>query len=279
MKLVLGHRQRWLLSVALSLLSWFPASGENWPAWRGPRLDGTSLEKRVPVYWSPASNVVWKSQLPGRGHASPIVWEERLFTVTSLPETEARLLLCLDRKSGRMVWQRTVLTSPLERKHSLNSHASSTPATDGKFVYAAFLDRAEMVVAAYDFEGKQQWLVRPGPFASMHGFCSSPILHQDKVIVNGDHDGDSYLVALSRATGRTLWKIPRENKTRSYCVPFVRELAGRTQMVLSGDKSVASYDPNDGRLDWIIDGPYEARADAGGVQNVLHGGRTIAYRD
>jgi outer membrane protein assembly factor BamB len=91
----------------------------------------------------------------------------------------------------------------------------------------------------------------------MHGFCSSPILYQDKVILNGDHDGDSYLVALSRANGQILWKIPRENHTRSYCAPLIREVAGRTQMVLSGDKCVASYDPSNGKRYWIIDGPTE----------------------
>jgi outer membrane protein assembly factor BamB len=150
-----------------------------------------------------------------------------------------------------------VVRSPLEGKHPLNSHASSTPATDGQLIYVAFLDQKEMVVAAYDFSGEQKWLVRPGPFASKHGFCSSPVLYKDKVIVNGDHDGDSYLVALSRLDGKTLWKTPRENQTRSYCVPIIRELAGRTQMVLSGDKCVASYDPNNGRRHWIIDGPTE----------------------
>jgi outer membrane protein assembly factor BamB len=112
-----------------------------------------------------------------------------------------------------------------------------------------------MVVAAHDFVGRQIWLVRPGGFRSMHGFCSSPILHRDLVIVNGDHDGDSYLVALAKADGRTVWKVPRENRTRSYCVPIIRDLAGRTQMILSGDKCVASYDPADGRRHWIIDGP------------------------
>jgi len=145
----------------------------------------------------------------------------------------------------------------MERKHSLNSHASSTPATDGQLVYVAFLDVDTMVVAAYDFDGNQRWLVRPGPFASMHGFCSSPILFKDKVIVNGDHDGDSYLIALSRKDGSTLWKTMRENHTRSYCVPIIRDLDGRTQMVLSGDKCVASYDPNNGKRHWIIDGPTE----------------------
>jgi outer membrane protein assembly factor BamB len=239
----------------LGLLLTSAANAENWPCWRGPRLDGTSLERNIPIHWSATSNVLWKASLPGVGHASPIVWEDKIFIVTALLESEERLLLCLDRKSGEPLWQRTVLTSPLERKHTLNSHASSTPTTDGKLVYVAFLDRNEMVVAAYDSNGRQQWLVRPGPFASMHGFCSSPILFKDKVIVNGDHDGDSYIVALRRADGKTLWKTPRQNQTRSYCVPIIRELGGRTQMILSGDKCVASYDPNDGSLHWIIDGP------------------------
>jgi outer membrane protein assembly factor BamB len=243
------------------LLAWHgtgtPVSAENWPCWRGPRLDGTSLETNVALHWSATSNVLWKTELPGAGHASPIVWGNRVFIVSALEVSQDRVLLCLDRDTGRILWQRTVLQAPPEKKHALNSFASSTPATDGELVYVAFLDKAQMLVAAYEFNGDQRWLVRPGIFSSMHGFCSSPVLFEDKVIVNGDHDGDSYLVALSRADGRTLWKTPRQNKTRSYCVPIIRELAGRTQMVLSGDKSVASYDPRTGRMHWILDGPTE----------------------
>jgi outer membrane protein assembly factor BamB len=242
--------------LLLLLLSASRAAAENWPCWRGPRLDGTSVESNLPVRWD-STNVLWKTALPGQGHASPIVWADRLFTVAVQPEDQSRRLLCLDRGSGKLLWQQSVLVSPLEKKHSLNSHASSTPATDGSLVYVAFLDRREMVVAAYDFSGAQKWLVRPGTFASMHGFCSSPILFEDLVIVNGDHDGDSYLVALDRRTGATRWKTPRENKTRSYCVPLIRDLAGRTQMILSGDKCVASYDPRNGQRHWIIDGPTE----------------------
>jgi outer membrane protein assembly factor BamB len=235
----------------------FSAAGENWPCWRGPRLDGTSLETNVPIHWSATSNVIWKTELPGSGHASPIVYGDRIFTVSAATETQDRLLLCVDRKSGQLLWRRTVLTAPLEDKHTLNSFASSTPATDGEFVYLAFLDRDQMLVAAYDFQGTQRWAVHPGPFFSHHGFCSSPILYRDKVILNGDHDGDSYLVAVSRSDGRTLWKTPRENRTRSYCAPIIRDLAGRPQMVLSGNKCVASYDPNNGKRHWIIDGPTE----------------------
>jgi hypothetical protein len=255
MKMVLSPACRSVLAPAVgALLLLAGARAENWPAWRGPRLDGTSLETNVPIHWSAASNVLWKAALPGSGHASPIVWEDRVFTVAAIAPEE-RALLCLDAREGRILWQRTVVKSPMESKHRLNSHASSTPATDGDLVFTAFLDRREMVVAAHDFQGRQRWLVRPGPFASMHGFCSSPLVFQDKVIVNGDHDGDSYLVALSRADGRTLWKTPRENRTRSYCVPLIKQLAGRTQMILSGDKCVASYNPHDGSHYWVIDGP------------------------
>jgi outer membrane protein assembly factor BamB len=228
---------------------------DNWPTWRGPRLDGTSTERNVPKHWSASSNIVWSAAVPGLGHASPIVCEDRVFTVTSLAEKQARDLLCFDRNNGRLLWQKTVINSPLERKHSLNSHASSTPATDGKLVYVAFLDRNEMVVAAYDLDGKRKWLVRPGAFSSMHGFCSSPILYKDIVIVNGDHDGDGYIVALRRESGEQAWKIDRPNKMRSYCAPLIREMAGKTQMVLAGSQCVASYDPANGKLHWIIDGP------------------------
>lgn len=240
----------------LLLLAWAgTAWAENWPCWRGPRGDGSSLEANVPIRWSPESNIVWKVEVAGVGHASPIVWDNQLFLVSAV--NDARSLFCLDRTSGKVVWTREVLNSPLEKKHSLNSHASSTPATDGRRVYVSFLEVDEMVVAAYDLSGKQEWLVRPGKFRSMHGYCSAPLLFEGRVLVNGDHDGDSYLVALDAATGRTLWKTPRENKTRSYCVPLIRELAGRTQMVLTGDKCVASYDPRTGSRHWVIDGPTE----------------------
>jgi outer membrane protein assembly factor BamB len=233
------------------------AGAENWPGWRGPRGDGSSLEKNIPIHWGAESNILWKVELPGTGHASPVVWENRIFIATANEPAQERLLLCLDRDSGQTLWKQTVLSAPLEKKNSLNSFASGTPVTDGKKVYAAFLDKGEMFVAAYDMDGKLQWAVRPGPFASMHGFCTSPLLYKDLVIVNGDHDGNSYLAALSREDGHTVWKTPRENHTRSYCTALIRQIAGRNQMILTGDKCTASYDPQDGRRYWVMDGPTE----------------------
>jgi outer membrane protein assembly factor BamB len=145
----------------------------------------------------------------------------------------------------------------METKHRLNSHASSTPATDGDYVFTAFLEGQSVVVSAHDFSGKQVWQVRPVVFASKHGFCSSPILFEDKVIINCDHDGPGYIVALARTDGHQLWRIERPNQTRSYCVPLIKEISGRVQMILSGSKCVTSYSPQDGRLLWMIDGPTE----------------------
>ena len=259
--------------------AWFVAetAAEDWPCWRGPRGDGTSLEKNVPLRWNGAdgSNITWKVEIPGVGHASPIVSGERVFLVACLEDRNERVLLCLDRGDGRKLWEKVVVGSPREKKHRLNSFASGTPATDGEMVYVTFLEAdlgsdelpksnswkvatpGNMLVAAYDFQGRRKWLVRPGRFSSVHGYCSSPVLFKNLVIVNGDHDGDAYIVALDRTDGKTLWKTPRENKTRSYCVPIIRQIDGRTQMILSGSLCVASYDPHDGRRHWIIDGPTE----------------------
>ena len=195
-----------LLCLAMPLILIFSdaALAENWPGWRGPRGDGTSMEKNVPIRWSGTQNILWKVPIPGKGHASPIVWSKHIFVVTAIKEKKQRILLCLDRKDGKILWQRVILEAPLERTNSLNSYASSTPATDGQRVYISFLDRDKMFIAAYDFDGNRLWEVRPGVFASMHGYCSSPVLWKDKVIINGDHDGPSYIVALSRATGQTI---------------------------------------------------------------------------
>ncbi len=244
-----------LLALSLPVI----AACENWPGWRGPRNDGTSLETGIPVQWDGPSgdNIAWKTEIPGVGHASPIVWKDRIFLVTCREDREERCLLCLDRTSGKIRWERVVVTAPLEKKHRLNSYASSTPATDGESIYVSFLDRDQMLVAAYDFEGERLWLVRPGDFHSVHGYCSSVLLFEDLAIINGDHDGESYLVALEKKTGRTVWKTPRENKTRSYCAPIIRQIDGRKQMILSGSLCVASYDPRTGKRHWIIDGPTE----------------------
>jgi hypothetical protein len=230
---------------------------EEWPGWRGPRGDGTSTETGIPLHWSATEAIVWKTALPGIGHSSPIVWGERIFVTTCIEQDLQRTLLCLDRKSGKVLWQRTVLTSKLEPKHKLNSYASSTPVTDGSHVWVTFEQQPDLVAACYDFQGRLVWRHSPGQFHSVHGFCSSPMLYKDLLIINGDQDARAYIVALDKYTGMERWRADRPNRTRSYCAPVLVEAAGKHQLVLSGSRCVASYDPESGKQNWIIDGPTE----------------------
>lgn len=267
------------------------ASAEDWPMWRGPRLDGSSTEKVLPIKWGVVKdkktgaetldNIAWRTPIDGIGHSSPIVHGDHVFVTTCLIQEQKRVLVCLDRTNGKVRWQREVASSPLEPRHRLNSHASSTPATDGKLVYVSFLrlrpktDKdgppskpreksrispdlvPEIVVAAYDFAGEKIWERIPGRFYSVHGFCSSPILYKDKLILNADQDAEAYIVALDKATGAEKWRINRPNRYRSYCVPLIVDAGGKTQMVLSGSQTVTSYNPDDGSPIWILKGPTE----------------------
>ncbi len=156
-----------------------------------------------------------------------------------------------------MLWEKEVLRAPLETKHDLNSFASATPATDGKHLYVSFLQRPNIVLVCYDLDGNEVWRKVPGEFHSVHGFCSSPVLYKDTVILNCDQDADAWIVAYDKASGQERWRTDRPNKTRSYCTPLVIEHAGRKQLVLSGSKSVASYDPDTGKLIWHMRGPTE----------------------
>jgi len=262
-----------ILTILLLLTA--SATAENWPGWRGPGGDGISAEKKLPTRWSQTENIAWRKPIAGEGHSSPIVWGDRVFLTTSLTEKNERRLLCLNRVDGKTVWERVVLNTEPETLHRLNSRASGTPVADGERIYVAFMQvkgdmitapnvgsermitPGRIVVAAYDFDGKQQWKTDAGAFVSAHGFNSCPVLFEDLVIVNGDHDGDAYIVALDRRTGKERWRTPRENKTRSYVTPIFRRIDGRDQMILSGSLSVASYDPRTGRRHWVLDGPTE----------------------
>ena len=242
-----------ILGILLLLAT--AAKAQEWPGWRGPRGDGTSTEKSFPIKWSAKKGVLWKVAIPGKAHSSPVVWGDRVYLTTCIEERQERKLLCLDRHTGRTIWDRVVLKTKLEKRHRLNSSASSTPVTDGKHIWVAFFDAPRFVVNCYDIDGKLRWRTVPGEFHSKHGFCSSPVLYKDKIIFNGDQDARAWIVALDRKTGKERWRIDRPNRMRSYTPPVIFEAAGRPQLVLSGSKCVASYDPDTGKQIWIIDGP------------------------
>ena len=243
------------LTVLLVAATAFSTPSGNWPGWRGPRSDGNCIEQDVPTNWDP-TGAIWKTELPGQGHASPIVWGDHVFTVTALSATQERVLLCFDRASGKIIWQQTVVQGPLENIHKENSYASSTPATDGERVFVTFRVGDEIVVAAHHLvSGKQLWLVRPGMHTGEWGFSNEPVLFKDKVIVDGDSKGDSFLVALSRHDGKPHWRVNRRHQGISYSAPLIREMAGRTQLIQCGDRCVASFDPETGKQLWRVDGP------------------------
>lgn len=262
-----------LLCLAASVVA-TPTRAEDWPAWRGPRGDGTSLESNIPTKWGPADNIAWKTPIPGKGHSSPSIWGDRVFLTSCLEKDGKHYLFCLDRKNGKILWQQEQDHKIQKAIHKLNSHASSTAATDGKYVFVTFHDAPHFVVCCYDFDGKLIWKKSPGDFYSKHGFCSTPLLYKDMVILNGDQDSpkgqyftgpkgetkayDSYLVALDKATGAERWRTSRPHNIRSYTPPVLFDIAGKKQVVFSGSQNVASYDPDTGKLIWIVDnGPTE----------------------
>lgn len=247
------------MRITCALLLCFLAatsSADNWAGWRGDG-SGISNEAELPTQWGPEENIAWKSPIPGRGHSSPIIWQDSVFVTSCVESEERRILVKLDRRTGKLLWEKTVLVAPLEDHHRLNSFASSTPATDGKSVFVTFLDNNQMFVAAYDFDGNKLWETRPGVFYSKHGFCTCPVLYKDTLILNGDHDGDAYIVSLRKQDGTIVWKTPRENKLRSYCTPIIVNIDGQDQLLLNGSRCTAGYDAQTGKLVWICDGPSE----------------------
>jgi outer membrane protein assembly factor BamB len=245
------------ITIVLFFVSIIFVQAQNWPMWRGPSGDGTSVETNLPREWDSIKNVIWKSPVPGVGHSSPIVWEDKLFTLTAIPETGERALLCFSSKNGKPEWQKTVIKTSLEGKHRDNSYASGTPATDGNLVYLALLDEKDVVVAAYDFKGNEVWQQRPGTFYSPHGFSCSPVLYKDKVIINGNSKEGGFLTALDKENGKIIWKIPHNESAHSFTTPIVREIAGKTQLIFGGNKTIASYNPEDGSRYWYVEGPSE----------------------
>jgi outer membrane protein assembly factor BamB len=245
--------RRFAAVAALLLVSGAPAA--DWPAWRGPNGDGVVKDPGVPVKWNTTENVVWKAAVPGIGHSSPIVSKGCVFLTSFVPETKERVLLCYEGKSGQLSWRKRVLTAEPEKLHVNNTPASATPAADGSHVWVTFQDGEKILVACYDFAGKRHWSKSFAGFDSPHGFCGTPALFEDLVIINGDSDGDAFIAGLDKKTGSTRWKTERPNRTRSFSTPLLIEVGGKPQMVLAGSKSVVGFEPSTGRQLWVVDSP------------------------
>jgi outer membrane protein assembly factor BamB len=263
-----------LLAVSSSLAA---SDAESyWPQWRGPLGTGVAPRATPPLEWSETRNVRWKLELPGKGHSTPVVWGDRLFVTTAVPYGEPippqpdtapgahdnlpvtsrqeHVVLALSRREGKVLWRRTARRAlPHEGGHYTTTFASASPATDGERVFAFFGSRGLYALAAAD--GALQWEKDFGTMHTKHGHGegSSPVLHGDTLVVNWDHEGQSFLAALDARTGDERWKVLRDEDT-SWASPIVVEHEGKAQVVVSGTNRLRGHILASGELVWECGG-------------------------
>jgi hypothetical protein len=229
-----------------------------WSRWRGPSGQGVVDGKGYPTTWSETENVVWRVQVTGRGHSSPMVWGDRLFLTSAAPDGSSRSVLCYRRSDGTLLWERPVPVAPAEVLQAKNSYASSSPTTDGKLVYAYFGNAG---VIAVDFNGKVVWQVSLGPISLYHGPGGSPLLYKDRLILYQDQrwmdrsipTDPGFIVALDKTTGRELWRQTRTPQP-GWGTPIAIQVGDHAEIIVNGSRRIEAYDPNSGKLLWYANG-------------------------
>jgi outer membrane protein assembly factor BamB len=259
-----------LLPLLVASLLALPATAENWPGFRGSTRQGVSAETGLPLHWSATSNVVWKTEIPGESWSSPIVWGDRVFLTTATDNGATCRVLALDRATGRILWNKDLFAQELRRKEGRNTYATSTPVTDGKLVYAVFGDGS---FAAIDFSGGVVWTNRDFKFYGKHGLGTSPILHEDLLIMSRDGSSDgpdmkigwqvpwdqAFVVALDKNTGKERWRTKRGLSRISHTVPVVwRKPNGDAQIISNGGDVVQGFDAKTGKLLWTSESKGES---------------------
>lgn len=243
-----------MLSANAASLAVNPAT--DWAAWRGPTRDGIAAPGQdPPIQWSETENIVWKTPVPGRGHGSPTVVANRIYLPTAERGTQS--VLCLDRNTGKLVWQTEVHGSQADPgKQANSSAASSTVTCDGNRLWINFLNGGAVHTTALDLNGKVLWQQKICDFVTHQGFASSPVLHESLVLVSADHRGGGTIAGLDRNTGRIVWSAARP-KLPNYATPAIVQADGRTQLVLAGCNLITSLNPATGKKLWEIEGSTE----------------------
>ncbi|MFM8891896.1 MAG: PQQ-binding-like beta-propeller repeat protein [Planctomycetia bacterium] len=227
---------------------------DTWPAWRGPAANGTAAaDQAFATEWSESENIVWKAAIPGRGHSSPTVLDDRVVVTTADVATQTQMVVCFDRETGRQLWLERVSQGGLPAQiHANNTHATPTVAFDGKLLFAVFQHHDGVHLTALDPDGKVVWKVEAGPYtpkAYRFGYAPSPVVYKGTVIVASEFDGESFIKAFDADRGGLRWHAPRPVNV-SYSSPIVAHVAGRDQLLISGADAVTSYDPADGTKLW-----------------------------
>jgi outer membrane protein assembly factor BamB len=267
----------------LPLIALAADSVDNWPQWRGPNSDGVAPGE-APLHWSDTEHIKWKAEVPGRGHSSPVIWGDKIFVTTAVatgalpppapeatqpanappqhrrsfggssgPQPEQKLmLLCFDRRTGKLLWDRAAkVAMPHQGYHpKYGSFASNSPVTDGRYVIAFFGSRG---VYCYDMNGNKVWqkdFDMQLRMANAFGEGAWPALEGNKLLLLFDHEGDSFLVALDKSTGKELWRTPRPDGNTNWSGPVVISWQGRKQVVISASRKVRSYDLETGKQIW-----------------------------
>lgn len=237
----------------------FPAleAKTDWPWWRGPLRNGIAGKSpATPTVWSEKENVVWKAPLPGRGHSSPIIVQDRIFLTTADETRQTQSVLALSRKTGKQLWIKELSQGGFPKLHPKNTHATPTIACDGERLLVVFCHHNQVQATALDLAGKQVWQKTISPFRPRryeYGYAPSPLIYRGMVVIACESDGNSSITALDRKSGEEIWRTPRPSNI-SYSSPVVAHLAGRDQLLLSGADQVCSYEPNTGKLLWSTPG-------------------------
>ena len=232
------------------------ASEGDWPWWRGPRLDNLApAGQKPPAAWGAGSNILWRVRLPGAGHSSPCVVGDRIYVTSGEHAQGAVWLLCLERATGKTVWQAEVYKGPVARLHADNSLASATPACDGERLFVPYQSDQAVGLATVTLDGKVAWRAVASPYTSIQGYSASPAFYKSAVVLPVEGSQGSRMVALHRATGEVVWRTTLRTVKESYASTLVARVAGRDQLLLIGGESTRGYNPEDGALLWECEGP------------------------
>ncbi len=222
---------------------------ENWSRFRGPHGTGESLQANLPTKMD-ANSVDWVVDLPVRGHSSPIVWGDRIFLTgaTTKDGVVQRHVVCCDRATGKVLWDKIAATGNGEKLHKMNSWATPSCVTDGQRVVAFFGSGG---LHCFQVDGTPLWSRQLGEFPGAWGVGASPIIVDNMVIQNCDAEGTSYLLAVDKTTGQDVWRTPRQSKPKGgWSTPIVIDVDGRRELVVNGEFGVQSYNPQDGSPYW-----------------------------
>lgn len=253
------------IGLAAALLAVRPTVAGNWPQWRGPRGTGVSAETNLPVHWGPDENVRWKVPLPDRGNSTPVVWGHRVFLTQGMARERRHALLCLDRATGRRLWQREVAQIEPDLTHDTNPPGSSSPVTDGERVIAWF---GSAGLICHNLEGRELWRRDLGRQRHIWGWGSSPVIVGDLCVLNFGPGEPSFLIAVDKQTGAERWRLsvpdaesgekkPGQDKpvwAGSWSTPIVIKPADAEQLVLSWPRTVVALEPSSGKTIWSCDG-------------------------